>query len=199
MQHAIATAPKLEIQKHRKPITILTRKAPNSTVALSAKDRRGRMILSLMKFSGDKVNVQRSDTITHAGNHVIIRKKLTMTVTPENKLHPKLRARSEPAQTRDLHLLRSVQRERTVERINLVHSNNQYLKQLIAVTLLTIDAKKATAVVRDVTNIEGKACLMVSCTKRTNPPSENLCCFTDSHILQYINASSAPIPANFGQ
>lgn len=66
---------------------------------------------------------------------------------------------------------------------------------MIAVTLLTIDAKKATAVVRDVTNIDGKACFIVSCTKRTNPSLESdFRCFPDSHTLQYINASSAPIP-----
>jgi len=47
-----------------------------------------------------------------------------------------------------------------------------------------IDAKKATAVVRDVTNIDGKACFIVSCTKRTNPPLECFCFFLDSHILQ---------------
>jgi len=54
----------------------------------------------------------------------------------------------------------------------------------MAVTLLTIDAKKATAVVRDVTNIAGKACVIVSCTNCTNPSFESFCSFLDSHTLQ---------------
>lgn len=65
---------------------------------------------------------------------------------------------------------------------------------MIAVTLLTTDAKKATAVVKDVTNIDGTACFMVSCTNLTNPSSDIFCSFPLSQILQYINASSAPIP-----
>lgn len=84
---------------------------------------------------------------------------------------------------------------RTQER-KVQFREHRYLKQLMAVTLLTIDAKKAIAVVRDVTNMEGTACLMVSRTKHSDSSSENLCRSLDRHILQYINASSAPIPAN---
>lgn len=69
-----------------------------------------------------------------------------------------------------------------------------YLKQFIAVTLLTTDAKNATAVVRDVTNIDGTACFIVSCTSLTNPLFDIFFSFPFSQILQYINASSAPIP-----
>lgn len=71
---------------------------------------------------------------------------------------------------------------------------NIYLKQFIAVTLLTTDAKNATAVVKDVTNIDGTACFIVSCTSLTNPLFDIFCSLPLSQILQYINASSAPIP-----
>lgn len=69
-----------------------------------------------------------------------------------------------------------------------------YLKQLIAVTLLTIDAKNATAVVSEVTSIDGIACFIVSCTNLVNPPLDIFCCLLCSQILQNIKASSEPIP-----
>ena len=69
-----------------------------------------------------------------------------------------------------------------------------YLKQLMAVTLLTIEAKNATAVVNDVTNIDGTACFIVSCTSLIRPPVDIFCCLPDSQTLQNIKASSAPIP-----
>lgn len=87
MQHAIAIIPKVSNHKNRRRITIPVRKTVNPTVTLFPKDRRGRIIFLVIKLTGDKVvNLQRSDTITHAGNHVIIKKKLAITVMPANKL-----------------------------------------------------------------------------------------------------------------
>lgn len=87
MQHAVATVPKLNNQNHRKRMTRPVRKAVNPAVTAFPKDRKGRIIFLVMKLTGDKaVNLQRSDTTTHAGNQVTIRKKLTITVMPANKL-----------------------------------------------------------------------------------------------------------------
>jgi len=86
MQHIVVTIPKLNNQNHCKRIAISIRKAVNFTVILSPNDRRGRIILRVIKFIRDKVNLQCSETTMHAGNHVIIKKKLAITVMPANKL-----------------------------------------------------------------------------------------------------------------
>lgn len=87
MQHTIAMILKLSSQHHRKLITVFVRVALKLFVILSLNNREGRIILRVIKCAGDKApNLNRSDTITHAGSQVIIKKKLAIIVIPENKL-----------------------------------------------------------------------------------------------------------------
>ena len=87
MQHSIAVIPKLNNQHHRKLITILARIVLKPIVTLSPNSRKGRIIFRVIKFAGDKKpNLNRSDTTTHAGSQVIIKKKFAITVIPENRL-----------------------------------------------------------------------------------------------------------------
>lgn len=87
MQHIIAIIPKLNNQHHRKLITILVRKVLKVNATLFPNNRKGRIIFRVIKFAGDKTpSLNRSDTTTHAGNQVIIKKKFAITVIPENKL-----------------------------------------------------------------------------------------------------------------
>lgn len=68
-------------------MTIFIRKELKPIVILSPNNRKGLTIFRVIKFAGDKIpNLNRSDTTTHAGNQVIIKKKFAMTVIPENKL-----------------------------------------------------------------------------------------------------------------
>ena len=87
MQHIIAMIPKLRNQHHRKLITVFVKKVLKPIVALSPNSRKGRITFRVIKLAGDKMlGLSRSDTTTHAGNQVIIKKKFAMTVIPENKL-----------------------------------------------------------------------------------------------------------------
>lgn len=88
MQHAIAITPKLNDQHHRKFITTLVRIVLKPIVILSPNNRKGRIIFRVIKLAGDKTpSLNRSDTTTHAGSQVIIKKKFAITVIPENRLY----------------------------------------------------------------------------------------------------------------
>ena len=70
-----------------------------------------------------------------------------------------------------------------------------YLKQRIAVICETHEAKKAAAVVRDVTIIDAAAWCSESPTSLAIVPAF-LSCLASVHTRQYTKVSSAPMPEN---
>lgn len=68
-----------------------------------------------------------------------------------------------------------------------------YLKQRMAVMCETQEAKKAAAVVSEVTRMEAAAWCRASPTSFTMVPAF-LSCLANAHTRQYTKVSSAPIP-----